>query len=132
MLPFRELCHAATRRRLVAGARTPLGHLPGMPEPSSEQWQASWGQCRQSPKELVSVALASSAASLSGEGAPALSGSESTYGLCGRGQLTRLGESQLEQLGAFIRVEYLENDAGWPLLTGYDDEGLKVASTRPS
>lgn len=117
------------------GARTPLVLFPGMPRPSEDKWLETWGQCRQPPAEMASQSVAASGggASLSGEGAHAPSRAESTYGPCGYGQLTRLGESQLEQLGAFMRFEYLEVSAGSALLTGpCGGDSLKVVSTRTS
>lgn len=62
------------------GSRTPIGFLPGQ---SREHFQALWGMCPTPDHELVP---------------------------CGRGQLTQLGEFQLQSAGWQLRQRYVHAD----------------------
>jgi len=144
--PYPE--HEGTQLRLVQvlhrhGARTPFVALPGMPQEGTPGWSSLWGQCRLPPKAAVTAAARATengggGVPLSGEAAMAAGQAEAaaaaTYGTCGKGQLTKLGEEQLMHLGTFLRREYLEGPAGRLLAGGPvpPAEQLAVTSTKTS
>lgn len=84
------------------GARTD-SLPPFMPQPGTAAWDALWGQCRNRPKMPVPADFFDQNGLTSGQPANFYDGE---YRPCLPGDLTKKGESQLRDLGGFLRRRY--------------------------
>lgn len=116
------------------GARTPFEMLPGMPQPQTPGWDMLWGQCRHVPTASTDSTNVNSNVLASASLSDVSIGSDATYRRCEPADMTRKGESQLLDLGTFLRHRY--SATGNQLLKGPLDSpasgDVEVTSTNTS